>query len=608
VMFYNATSFDQDLGSWILNSNVNMAGMFLGTSMSCINASATLVGWEHNNPTVTGRTLGATGLDYGTKAQDAVDALIARGWTITGLTDTSPDECSFFEVDAVANDLVDENSTYTSSAAPTVIAGRHIGAFTYSLLGDDAGDFTVNAATGVVSMAPRNYENPLDTDLDNKYEVTLRTMDEDGNYDDASWTVEVRDVVETIEFSLTSSSGDENVSSTTIEVILNAAIVDDASVNYTVTGTATGGGVDYTLANGTLTIPSGGTSVNLTIPSIVDDAIEEPNETIVVTLASPSNAALGTNVIHTYTILDDDMVTVAFDSISSSGNEDVGTVSIPVNISDASLNDVSVNYAVSGTATGGGTDYTLADGTLTILAGSTSENIVIPSIFDDAIDEPDETIVIMLSNPTNALLGTNAIHTYTIVDNDVSTIANFTINEIPDLTWMENSRYTSEKPELSGDTPLGLVTFTVGGADAASFSVDSIIGTVSLNEQDFELPGDVNGDNTFELTLIATDEMGNFDIEAWAVTILDVDENQLIIPTAFTPNGDQENDVWEIPNLSEDASVTIFNRNGTVVFVSDGYTVPWDGTYQNQRLPAGTYYYTIKDRSNRHSGYVMIMR
>lgn len=70
----------------------------------------------------------------------------------------------------------------------------------------------------------------------------------------------------------------------------------------------------------------------------------------------------------------------------------------------------------------------------------------------------------------------------------------------------------------------------------------------------------------------------------------------LDIPTGITPNGDGNNDVWNIQYLSEfpNASVQIFNRWGTLLFESNnGYTTPWDGTYKGEALPIGTYYYVI---------------
>lgn len=66
--------------------------------------------------------------------------------------------------------------------------------------------------------------------------------------------------------------------------------------------------------------------------------------------------------------------------------------------------------------------------------------------------------------------------------------------------------------------------------------------------------------------------------------------------SAFSPNGDGINDVWNIkykeffPNMI----VEIYNRWGELLFRSQpGYPVPWDGTYNGKPLPIGTYYYII---------------
>ena len=54
---------------------------------------------------------------------------------------------------------------------------------------------------------------------------------------------------------------------------------------------------------------------------------------------------------------------------------------------------MTVNYAVTGSATGSTTDYTLANGTLTINAGATSGTITIASIVNDSLDEANETVI-----------------------------------------------------------------------------------------------------------------------------------------------------------------------------------------------------------------------
>ena len=175
------------------------------------------------------------------------------------------------------------------------------------------------------------------------------------------------------------------------------------TVDYAVTGTATGSGTDYTLANGTLTISAGSTTGLITIAGIIDDSLDEADETVIVTLSNPSNATLGSDKVHTYTITDNDNAPVVdFNTTSSSGAESVSSQAITVDLSAASSQNVTVDYAVTGTATGSGTDYTLANGTLTINSGTSSGTITIASIVNDTLDEDNETVILTLSNPSNA--------------------------------------------------------------------------------------------------------------------------------------------------------------------------------------------------------------
>ena len=114
------------------------------------------------------------------------------------------------------------------------------------------------------------------------------------------------------------------------------------------------------------------------------------------------------------TVTDDDgQPTVDFNTTTSTGAEDISSAAITVDLSAASSNNITVNYAVTGTATGSGTDYTLANGTLTIVAGATSGTISIAGIVDDSSAEGSETVVLTLSGPSNAVLGNDSVHTYT---------------------------------------------------------------------------------------------------------------------------------------------------------------------------------------------------
>ena len=67
-------------------------------------------------------------------------------------------------------------------------------------------------------------------------------------------------------------------------------------------------------------------------------------------------------------------------------------------------------------------------------------------------------------------------------------------------------------------------------------------------------------------------------------------------PDGISPNGDGKNDVWVIPFIDQfpNAEVEIYNRWGELLFHSIGYTTPWDGTYNGDLVPVGSYYYIIE--------------
>ncbi len=106
----------------------------------------------------------------------------------------------------------------------------------------------------------------------------------------------------TISFDSTSASGLQSVTPATFNISLNRIYPLNSTVHYVVTGTAVGGGVDYTLADGIATITAGQTSTSISA-DIVDHHNSRTNKTIIVTLSNPTNAILGTDVIDTYTIL-----------------------------------------------------------------------------------------------------------------------------------------------------------------------------------------------------------------------------------------------------------------------------------------------------------------
>jgi gliding motility-associated-like protein len=86
----------------------------------------------------------------------------------------------------------------------------------------------------------------------------------------------------------------------------------------------------------------------------------------------------------------------------------------------------------------------------------------------------------------------------------------------------------------------------------------------------------------------------------------------LLIPNAYSPNGDGINDRWNIQGISKfpESEIKVFNRYGQVIYYSKGYNSPWDGRLNGKSLPGGTYYYTVDRKKDFPliSGWVVIIR
>ncbi|MEQ8324013.1 MAG: Calx-beta domain-containing protein [Vicingaceae bacterium] len=240
-------------------------------------------------------------------------------------------------------------------------------------------------------------------------------------------TIQDDDNARKVYFDVATANGSESVTSVNVGLsINNLDLTNPTSVDYTVTGgTAVGGGTDYTLAAGTVTFPVNTTTNSFSF-TVNNESLYEIDETIEITLSVPVNCNLdgvapfgGTGfIVYTYTINDNDTPPdVEFSATTSSGLESVASVDFQVTLDQVSGADASVSYALTGTATGGGVDYTLAAGTVTIVEGSLTNDIS-GIIIDDGIEELSETIIITLSAPVNCALGSDTVHTYSILDND----------------------------------------------------------------------------------------------------------------------------------------------------------------------------------------------
>ena len=270
------------------------------------------------------------------------------------------------------------------------------------------------------------------------------------------------------------------------------------TVDYaTADGTATAGS-DYAQMNGTLTFSAGETTKTIDVP-VLEDGSPEEDETFTVTLSNAVNATIGDGT-GTGTIQDDDPVPTALSIEDVEGLESSGGLEFPVTLTGdrEAGTTITVDYATSdGTGTAG-SDYTETMATLTFASDVTRQTIRVP-LLDDAVDEPDETFVVTLSNSSGAMLDDSEA-TGTIRDND-ATSTEITLTATP-ARVLEDAGATVVAVTATLDagarteaTEVAVAVSGSGNADAVDFQdVSSFTITIAA--------GDESGTNTFTLTPI----------------------------------------------------------------------------------------------------------
>jgi hypothetical protein len=242
-------------------------------------------------------------------------------------------------------------------------------------------------------------------------------------------------------------------------------------------GTATSPG-DYAAVSGTLTFGAGVMSRTFTVP-IVNDTLDEANETLTLSLDSPGGGGvLGALAQATLTITDNDsggvlQIGAAAYSISEAGP----VATITVTRSGGTASNVTVQYATAdGTATAGD-DYTAVSGTLTFGANVMSQTFNVP-ILEDSLGETNETVLLAISNATGgATLGARKTATLTITENE--SVLQFSVAL---STVAESAPKATITVKRSGDTTTAVTVdyITADGSAVAGQDYVATSGTLSF--------------------------------------------------------------------------------------------------------------------------------
>ena len=224
--------------------------------------------------------------------------------------------------------------------------------------------------------------------------------------------------VTTITWTATDVFGNQTVGTQLVTVVdtQKPVLVVPPNVSRQIPGTATSITItDAELGTATATDNSGSVTIVRTgVPA--GNVFQIGVTTITYTATDPyGNTTTGTQTVTVTRPAAVPSLSIADVSISE-GNTGTKTVTLTVTLSAACSSSVTVAYATGGGTATAGTDYQARSGTLTFAAGVRTQTFTV-TIVGDTLKEPNETILVTLSNAANATIA-RAVATITIVDDE----------------------------------------------------------------------------------------------------------------------------------------------------------------------------------------------
>lgn len=395
-----------------------------------------------------------------------------------------------------------------------------------------------------------------------QFEVNDGTVNSSGNY---IATLNVNPVP-TVTLSLTPTSKSESLlTNSLIRTTLSNVYGAPVTVNLGLSGTATGSGVDYSVSGTSITINPGNTTGTV-ILSNVPDALYEGNETVIIDITSVTNGVESGTQQQTFTIIDDDPVpTVSLEVLGIYNpitDESGGQAYVRAKLDSRAGTTVTVPLTFSGTASGGGTDYSITGSTITLSPGETMDSIRVTSQYD-GIEEGDETIIIDMGTPTNATTGTPSQVTITIIDEDATPPTGYSVSI--DQIAINSSNETAASFTFAG-AELGATynyEFTSSGGGTA-VSGSGTIATASDQITGIDLSG--VGDGLITLSATLEDGLGNVGSPA-----TDTKNKDTVAPAGYDVDIDQD------PITPDNDDAVSFTFSGTEVGTTYEYTFTSSG-------------------------------
>lgn len=299
-----------------------------------------------------------------------------------------------------------------------------------------------------------------------------------------------------VQFAVSNQSVMESAGTINVSVTIANPNANPTTVAVNISGGTALSGTDFTYSPSILTFPANSFGPQQISFNISSDNIDEPNETIFITLSNPTNgASIGSINTDTLTITDDDALFLLVYPPTQSQFENIGTINVPVLLNNPSVNPTSVTVKLVSSTASQGTDYYFSDTTITWPAGTSGTRQVPVTIVDDNLYEADETISIKITNPTNGAQLADSTFDITIRNND-----NLTGSDCTDLYFSEYIEGTSNNKALEIYNPTASVV-NLSDYKIVRFNNGSATGT------EFLLSGNLAAEDVYVLASSSADSL-----------------------------------------------------------------------------------------------------
>jgi hypothetical protein len=500
-----ATSYSISYGSgqtYVLNANSNYGLRKIGATQSYADGSNV-----SGNASLSGLL---------TQLNVYLDSVEASGPKITGPSGSA----------GAATSAVTVNETQLG--VHTMAADKPV---TWAIFGGaDASKFTINSGTGALAfVTPPDYEGPTDADANNIYAVLVQATDGSGYTAQQTVNVTVADIDDTPPLIMGSSEVSVQDGQTAVTgfmanetVVWGLAGTDAGAFNMSLSGE-----VSFRVAaDFDLPIDQNGDNIYQVTVTGTDGAGNTANFSVVVTVTAGPQPDTTPPV-----------VTGPTGNVTSvvEGQTAVATLSA----------DEVVGWSLTG-ADAAAFSIDSATGALTFATAPDFENP------DDTDRDNIYQVTIVATDPSGNF--SQFVLTVTVTDLAEDT-------QPPVITGPSGGSVSSDEgvttvATLSADEA---VAWSLTGADAAAFSIDAATGALTfVDAPDFENPADTDGDNIYQVTIIATDPAGNVSQFVLTVTVTDLAEDTQPPVITGPPGGSVSVDegLAAIATLTADEAVT----------------------------------------------------